>query len=96
MPHGFSRRSALIAGTSILAAPLVARAQAPRLRFTLDWAFQAPNAFALLARDKGYFRDAGIDVQIDRGQGSGGVPVALAGEITPSRSIRSMRLAALL
>ena len=24
-------------------------------------------------------RDAGIDVQIDRGQGSGGVPVALAG-----------------
>ena len=79
MAHGISRRAALIAGTSILAAPLVARAQAPRLRFTLDWAFQAPNAFALLARDKGYFRDAGIDVQIDRGQGSGGVPVALAG-----------------
>ncbi|MFM8616671.1 MAG: ABC transporter substrate-binding protein, partial [Alphaproteobacteria bacterium] len=66
MAHGISRRGALIAGTAILAAPMVARAQPARLRFTLDWAFQAPNAFALLARDKGYFRDAGIDVQIDR------------------------------
>lgn len=61
-----------------LAAPGVLRAQpAPRLRLTLDWAFQAPNAFALVARERGYFREAGIDVQIDRGQGSGGVPPAL-------------------
>ena len=31
MAHGISRRAALIAGTSILAAPLVARAQAARV-----------------------------------------------------------------
>ena len=62
-----------------LAAPAMLRAQAPtRLRLTLDWAFQSPNAFALVARERGYFREAGIDVQIDRGQGSGGVPPALA------------------
>lgn len=61
-----------------LAAPGILRAQTlPRLRLTLDWAFQAPNAFALVARERGYFREAGIDVQIDRGQGSGGVPPAL-------------------
>jgi NitT/TauT family transport system substrate-binding protein len=55
----------------------VLRAQTPRLRLTLDWAFQAPNAFALVARERGYFREAGIEVQVDRGQGSGGVPPAL-------------------
>ena len=56
----------------------IAHAQAPRVRITLDWAFQSPNAFALLARDRGWFREAGVEVQIDRGQGGGAVPVALA------------------
>ncbi|WPB84475.1 ABC transporter substrate-binding protein [Sediminicoccus rosea] len=74
------RRHLLLAtGTAALAAPGVLRAQpGTRLRLTLDWAFQSPNAFALVARERGYFREAGIDVQIDRGQGSGGVPPALA------------------
>lgn len=79
MVLGFSRRGALLAAAGTLAAPGLARAQSNRIRLTLDWAFQAPNAFALLAREKGYFRAAGLDVQVDRGQGSGGVPVALAG-----------------
>jgi NitT/TauT family transport system substrate-binding protein len=72
----FSRRAAL-AGAGLLAAPATLRAQPQRLRLTLDWAFQAPNAFALVARERGYFREAGIEVQVDRGQGSGGVPPAL-------------------
>ena len=76
---GFTRRSALLAAGGALAAPRLARAQAARVRFLLDWAFQSPNAFALVAREKGYFRQAGVDVTVDRGQGSGGVPVALAG-----------------
>ena len=62
-----------------LSAPGIARAQAlPRVRFTLDWAFQAPNAFAIVARERGFYREAGVDVAIDRGQGSGSVPVSLA------------------
>lgn len=73
-----SRRQTWLAAAA-LAAPGLARAQANRIRLTLDWAFQGPNAFALLAREKGYFRAAGLDVQVDRGQGSGAVPVALAG-----------------
>ncbi len=72
------RHLLLAAGLSPLAAPSLLRAQPlPRLRLTLDWAFQSPNAFALVARERGYFREAGIDVQIDRGQGSGAVPPAL-------------------
>ena len=74
-----TRRAALLAGGALLAAPTIARAQAPRVRMVLDWAFQSPNAFALVARERGYFREAGVDVTVDRGQGSGAVPVALAG-----------------
>lgn len=74
-----SRRAALAGAAALpLAAPATLRAQPQRLRLTLDWAFQAPNAFALVARERGHFREAGIEVQVDRGQGSGGVPPALA------------------
>jgi len=72
----------LIARRAALALPALATAasaQSPRIRITLDWAFQSPNAFALVARERGWFREAGVEVQIDRGQGGGGVPVALAG-----------------
>ncbi len=65
-------------GATVLVAPAIARAQAPRVRIMLDWAFQAPNAFALVARERGFFRDAGVEAQVERGQGSGAVPVALA------------------
>lgn len=84
--EGTTRRGVVLAGAAgaaatLLGAPGIVRAQgaAPRVRMTLDWAFQSPNAFALVARDKGYFREAGVDVQVDRGQGSGGVPIALGG-----------------
>ncbi len=74
------RRSLIAASAALpLALPATGRAQATRVRFTMDWAFQAPQTFGLLARDRGFFREAGIDISIDRGQGSGGVPVALAG-----------------
>ncbi len=68
------------AGAGLLAAPGIARAQGlPRVKYQVDWAFQGPNAWALLARDRGYFREAGIDIQIDRGFGSGRVPIDVAG-----------------
>ncbi|MFC0410294.1 ABC transporter substrate-binding protein [Roseomonas elaeocarpi] len=74
-----SRRAALAAGGALLAAPRLARAQAlPKVRYSLDWALQGPNAFVLLGRDKGFFREAGVDVTVSRGFGSGRVPVDLA------------------
>lgn len=75
---GIGRRQALAAGVAIAAAPGIGRAQAPRVRVMLDWAFQSPNAFAIVARERGFFRDAGVDATVERGQGSGAVPVALA------------------
>jgi NitT/TauT family transport system substrate-binding protein len=74
-----TRRSLLSAG-ALLAAPRLARGQAAtRLRFTLDWAYQGPNSYSLLGRDKGFFRAEGIDIQLSRGFGSGRVPVDIAG-----------------
>jgi len=74
-----ARRSLPGAAALLLAAPALLRAQpAARVRITLDWAFQAPNAFAVVARERGFFREAGLEVTVDRGQGSGGVPVAIA------------------
>lgn len=60
-----------------LARPALAQGLA-KMRFTLDWARQGPNAYADMGREKGFFRDAGLDVSIDRGFGSGRVPVDIA------------------
>ncbi len=40
------------------------------VKFTLDWKFEGPAAGFLLAVDKGYFKDEGLDVTIDSGNGS--------------------------
>ncbi len=77
-------RRHLLAGAALLASPLaapgLARGQGAlsRLKFTLDWALQGPNSYALLGRERGFFRAEGIDVSISRGFGSGRVPVDIA------------------
>ena len=40
------------------------------VKFSLDWKFEGPSAAYLLALDKGYYADEGLDVTIDTGQGS--------------------------
>jgi NitT/TauT family transport system substrate-binding protein len=74
-----TRRLALAA--PLLAAPGLVRGQStlPRLKYQIDWALQGPNAYAILGRDKGFFRELGLEVQMDRGFGSGRVPIDVAG-----------------
>jgi len=51
------------------------------LRFTLDWAFQGPQAPFLVALYKGYFAAEGLNVIVDRGFGSAGAVSAIAGGV---------------
>jgi len=70
----FLKSATLAAGTLALpAAPYAARA-ATGLRpvsMTLDWIYQGPNVGFMVARDQGFYRDAGLDVTVTSGKGSG-------------------------
>ena len=41
-----------------------------KIPFTLDWKFEGPSAPFFYAIDKGYFKDAGLNVEISPGKGS--------------------------
>ncbi|WDQ99191.1 ABC transporter substrate-binding protein [Devosia sp. J2-20] len=56
-----------VAFAGLSALPAVAQTA---IKFTLDWKYEGPAAGFLLALDKGYFKDEGLDVTIDSGNGS--------------------------
>src|SRR5271167_4391476 len=68
------KTSALAAGALALPArPFGARAAGALkpVTMTLDWVFQGPNVGFMLAQEKGFYREAGLDVAITSGKGSG-------------------------
>lgn len=48
-----------------------ALAQETNIKFTLGWKTQGSDAAFFVARDKGYYKAEGLNVQIDQGEGSG-------------------------
>jgi len=70
--------SALAAAlASMTAAPAFAQAVTP-VKFQLDWRFEGPAALFLVPVAKGYFKQAGLDVTVDAGNGSGGTVTRVA------------------
>jgi NitT/TauT family transport system substrate-binding protein len=80
------KQSALAAGVFTLPlAPFhVARAAGPLkpVSMTLDWIYEGPNLGFLVAHDQGYYRDAGLDVAIAAGKGSGNTAQLVANKAT--------------
>ena len=48
------------------------------INFTLDWKFRGPTAAFILAQEKGYFAEEGLEVSIDAGNGSAGAVTRVA------------------
>ncbi len=63
-------KNRLIAGLAALLVTLPALSQEP-VALALDWVVNGTHAGYFIAKDKGYYKDAGLDVTISRGFGSG-------------------------
>ena len=61
-------RNTLLLALALLAG--AASAQTTPIKFALDWRFEGPAAPYFFAIDKGYYKDEGLDVNIDPGSGS--------------------------
>jgi NitT/TauT family transport system substrate-binding protein len=55
---------------AVLAAPQVAADSPAKIRFQLDWRIDGQTAPFFLANCKGYYKQEGLDVQLDAGAGS--------------------------
>ncbi|MEY4283655.1 MAG: hypothetical protein RL111_330 [Pseudomonadota bacterium] len=68
-----SKRVLLKSALALAAGLVLGSAQAATpIKFQLDWRFEGPAAFFLTPVAKGYFTQAGLDVTVDSGNGSGG------------------------
>ena len=73
-----SRRLALaVAGAALVASPAAAQSLAP-VKVVLDWAWLPYHAPFLIAQDKGYYKEAGLDVSLEQGRGSATTALLLA------------------
>jgi NitT/TauT family transport system substrate-binding protein len=72
------QRLAILAAACLIAS--AAAAAEARLKMVLNWKFGGGQGMFFLAQDRGYFKDEGIDLQIDQGNGSGAaVPLVANG-----------------
>src|SRR6266511_5805514 len=71
--RSFLRTTAVATGFVALACIQTGYAQSPKRDVTmrLDWLFQGPNSGFMVAKDKGYYAEAGLNVDIGPGRGSG-------------------------
>jgi NitT/TauT family transport system substrate-binding protein len=85
----FSRRRVLQVGGAVgtlMSMPAIVRAQSVKalrpISIQLDWVHQGPNAGFIVAKEKGFFSDVGLDVTVNQGKGSGNTAQIVASKAT--------------
>lgn len=69
----------LAGGVAIGTLPGTAHADTP-IKVVLNWKYEGPQAWFFLAQDRGYFKQQGLDVTFDQGEGSSAsIPKVAAG-----------------
>jgi NitT/TauT family transport system substrate-binding protein len=79
------KRTAAVLGCALLCAPAWVGAQTP-IKFNLGWRVEASGAGFLVAQQRGYFKQEGIDIQIDTGNGSAGAITQVAAGVYDAAS----------
>jgi NitT/TauT family transport system substrate-binding protein len=77
MEKSLTRRSLALLVAAVLGAASPAAAQTP-VKVVLDWAWLPYHAPFLIAQDKGYYKDAGLNVTIEQGRGSASTALLLS------------------
>ncbi len=83
MSRPYSRRQILTGAAAIglIAAPFIRGSSAAplrKLKFTLPWVAEGSTAYIYVAKAKGFWEEAGFDVEITRGNGSSAAGQAVA------------------
>ena len=80
----FLQRASAAAGLAAmpLAQPALAQARLREVTLRLDWLFQGPNGGFMVAQDKGFYREVGLNVDIGPGKGSGSTAQLVASKAT--------------
>src|SRR4029078_4923030 len=75
----FLRKAGIAAGLAAFPFARPALAQAKKaVTLRLDWLYQGPNAGFMIAKDKGFYDEAGLNVDIGPGKGSGSTAQLIA------------------
>src|SRR5258708_3173957 len=79
----FIRDSGIATGLAAVSLACGARAQTKRqVTVRLDWIYQGPNAGFIVAQEKGFYEQAGLNVEIGPGKGSGSTAQLVASKAT--------------
>lgn len=77
--HAFRGMKALAFAMAFIAPATAAQADT-KIKLVLNWKYEGPQGMFFLAQDRGYFKQAGVDVIFDQGNGSGAaVPLVANG-----------------